>query len=385
MFRIVPKNTDIDFVGKAKIVATISLLVVIGSIALYFTKGPSWGIDFVGGTDIILKFEKDVTDVEVRDAALRVFKDAGVQKFGEAGSREYKIQTKEISVVNEQSVDKIKGKLKTLSDVRRILWQAEQPDKMTVVFKDRDIDTDKIKSSVETLGLENVVVTTEGVDESKRYIVRFEGLGSRTKKGFAAVMGPAFNADTGLVRLKTVGPTVGKQLRQAGAYSLIVALFLILIYIAFRFDIRYATGAVAALGHDVAISIGVFILVGTEFNLSIIAALLTIVGYSLNDTIVVFDRIRENFTEEGEEDVPKVVNASINETLSRTLMTSITTLLAVGAIYLWSGDLIQDFAFALIVGVGVGTYSSVFVASPVMLAVDNFLRVRKASRQVISA
>ncbi len=385
MLRIAPKNTKINFVGSAKIVAMISLLFVILSLILFFTKGPNWGIDFLGGTDIILKFEKDVTDVEVRDAALTVFKDPTVQKFGESDVREYKIQTKEISVVNEQSVDGIKDKLKSLSEVNRILWQSEQPDKMTVAFKDTQIEKEKIVNAIQSLGLENVEVSTEGVDETKRYVVRFEGLGSRTKKGFAKAMGDKFNTETGLIRLKTVGPTVGAQLREAGALSLLVALFLILIYIAFRFDIRYAAGAVAALGHDIVISIGIFILLGTEFNLAIIAALLTIVGYSLNDTIVVFDRIRENMTEEGEDDVPGVVNTSINETLSRTLMTSLTTLLAVGAIFLWSGDLIQDFALALIVGVLVGTYSSVFVASPVMLAVDKFLRVRKASRQVVSA
>lgn len=382
MFRIVPKNTNLDFVGKAKFVSTISLLVVLGSIVLTLVVGPRWGIDFLGGTDIILKFEENVTTDEVRTAANTIFKDAGVQKFGEEDVHEFKIQTLEISVVNSQTIDEIKEKLKNIGEVSRIHWNAQQPDRMNVAFKKGEVDKSAILSSIESLGLENVSVDKEGVDEAIRYIVRFEDLGSKTKKGFAAAMGSKFNPETGLQRLKTVGPRVGAQLRNAGMFSIIVALFLILIYIAFRFDIRYATGAVAALGHDVIISIGIFILVGTEFNLTIIAALLTIVGYSLNDTIVVFDRVRENLTETGEDNVPGVVNQSINETLSRTLMTSFTTLLAVGAIWLWSGDLIKDFAFALIIGVAVGTYSSVFVASPVMLAVDKFVRLRKASKQV---
>ena len=149
-------------------------------------------------------------------------------------------------------------------------------------------------------------------------------------------MGEKFDPVTGLERLETVGPRVGEQLRNSGVLSLIVALLLILIYIAFRFDVRYAPGAVVALVHDVIISVGIFTVIEMEVSLPIIAALLTIVGYSLNDTIVVFDRIRENLTAIGDDDVPGVVNQSINETLSRTLMTSLTTLLAVGPSTCWA-------------------------------------------------
>ena len=160
---------------------------------------------------------------------------------------------------------------------------------------------------------------------------------------------------------------------------------MILIYIAFRFDVRYAPGAVLALAHDVAITVGVFTVIQMEISLPIIAALLTIVGYSLNDTIVIFDRIRESLAEQGDSDVVGTVNQSINRTLSRTTMTSLTTLLAVCAIYFFGGGLIKDFAFSLIIGIVVGTYSSIFIASPVMVFMDRYIRTRKASQRVMQA
>jgi preprotein translocase subunit SecF len=156
-----------------------------------------------------------------------------------------------------------------------------------------------------------------------------------------------------------------------------VALFLILAYIAFRFDLRYAPGAVLALAHDVAISVGVFSLIQMEITLPTIAALLTVVGYSLNDTIVVFDRIREALADRGENEIEYTINQAISDTLSRTIMTSLTTLVAVGAIFVFGAGLIKDFAFALIVGIIVGTYSSVFVASPAMLFMHRYLATRR--------
>ncbi len=202
-------------------------------------------------------------------------------------------------------------------------------------------------------------------------------------ESFAKEFGAAFDPGSGLERMETVGARVGEQFRNAGILSILVALLFILIYIAFRFDVRYAPGAVAALAHDVIIAVGFFTVTGIEVSLPIIAALLTIVGYSLNDTIVVFDRIRENLESATDEPIDRVVNRSINETLSRTIITSLTTLLAVTAIAVLGGGLIQDFAIALIVGVVIGTYSSVFVASPIMLRMDNFLKARREADEIL--
>jgi len=170
-----------------------------------------------------------------------------------------------------------------------------------------------------------------------------------------------------LRRVESVGPKIGKELQSDALLAIGLALSMILIYIGFRFDFYYAIGSVVALIHDVLITIGVFSLLMYEINLSIIAAFLTIVGYSLNDTIVVFDRIRENIPKYMKKTLNEIVNISINETLSRTFITSMTTMMVVVILFFFGGEVIKLFAFALIIGVFVGTYSSIFVASPVML------------------
>ena len=165
----------------------------------------------------------------------------------------------------------------------------------------------------------------------------------------------------------SVGAKVSAELVQAGVVAVVLAVFAVLFYIWLRFEWQFSLGAVAALVHDVILTIGVFAVVQIEFNLSIIAAILTIVGYSLNDTVVVFDRVRENLRRYKSKPLQEVLNLSINETLARTMMTSVTTLLALGALYVLGGDVIRGFTFAMIWGVIVGTYSSIFVASPILL------------------
>ena len=170
-----------------------------------------------------------------------------------------------------------------------------------------------------------------------------------------------------LRRIESVGPKIGKELQRDAYFAIALALIMILMYIAIRFDSYYALGSVVALIHDIIITLGIFSLLNFEINLSIIAAFLTIVGYSLNDTIVIFDRIRENVSKHLKKTLDEVVDISLNNTLSRTFITSLTTLLVLTILYLWGGEVINLFAFALIIGVGIGTYSSIFVASPVML------------------
>ncbi len=168
-------------------------------------------------------------------------------------------------------------------------------------------------------------------------------------------------------RTEVVGPKVSGELVRASTIAVIGAVILVLLYIWFRFEWQFAVGAVAALVHDVVLTIGVFSLLRLEFNLSIIAALLTIVGYSLNDTVVVFDRIRENLRKYKRMPIQELLDQSINDTLSRTVMTSLTTLLALGALYTFGGEVIRGFTFAMIWGVVIGTYSSIFVASPILM------------------
>jgi preprotein translocase subunit SecF len=185
-------------------------------------------------------------------------------------------------------------------------------------------------------------------------------------------------------RFEKVGATAGKQLRNKGILAVIYALIFILLYIALRFDPRYSPGAILALFHDVSITLGIFCLMGREFNLPIIAVLLAIVGYLLNDIIVVYDRIRENQdNSKANQKLSSIINVSINDCLSRTILTSVTTFLAVLAIFFFGGGIIENFAFAMLIGVIVGTYSSIYIASPLVLMMDQWLEQREAQKTQI--
>lgn len=168
-------------------------------------------------------------------------------------------------------------------------------------------------------------------------------------------------------RVEFVGPQVGDELAEDGGLAMVYALLCIMVYVALRFQLRFSAGAIVALIHDVIITIGYFSVTRMEFDLSVLAAILAVIGYSLNDTIVVFDRIRENFHRMRKAEPVKVINASLNQTLSRTLMTSLTTLLVLLALFFFGGEIIHSFATALIIGVVIGTYSSLYIASPVTL------------------
>ena len=174
-----------------------------------------------------------------------------------------------------------------------------------------------------------------------------------------------------ILSVEKVGPKVGAELSSDALMAIISALFLILIYVSVRFEFKYAVGAIAALVHDVLITLGVFSILGYEVSLAVIAAFLTIVGYSLNDTIVIFDRVRENVKTTKNAPMKNIINQSINESLSRTIITSLTTFFVVLILFLFGGEVIHTFSFAMIVGVLIGTYSSIFVASPVVIKMDS--------------
>jgi preprotein translocase subunit SecF len=171
-------------------------------------------------------------------------------------------------------------------------------------------------------------------------------------------------------RVEYVGPRVGAELREDGAKALLYSAIMILAYVAFRFNSRFAPGAVVAVVHDLAITAGILVMMGEEFDLRILAAMLAILGYSLNDTIIIYDRIRENMELRTTADLEEVLNASVNQTLSRTFLTSITTMLALLSLYFLGGNVIQSFAKTMLIGVVVGTYSSVFIASPLLLFLE---------------
>lgn len=227
-------------------------------------------------------------------------------------------------------------------------------------------DIDAIRTSLEALEIGEMVIQNFGNDQE--VLVRVEKTErdlNEVANTIKASMAETMPDNNFIVeRVEQVGPQVGSELKSKATYAVIYALIGVLIYVAFRFQLMFAVGAVFALFHDVIITLGIFSLTGREISLTIIAAVLTIVGYSLNDTIVVFDRIRENMKEDKTSmSFKELINVSLNQTLSRTLLTSLTTLLAVASLYLFGGAVINGFAFALLIGVVIGTYSSIGIAS----------------------
>ncbi len=250
-----------------------------------------------------------------------------------------------------------------------------------IQFKfDKEIKTSDLRSALKDLELGQIVVQEFGHLEDNEYLVRVEKSEidlQLLQKKIDEALKEQFGAEgMELRRAELVGPNVGAELRKKGLLAVLYAIFFILLYITWRFEFRFAVGAIMALVHDTVVTIGIFSLLNKEIDLPIVAAILTIIGYSINDTIVVFDRIRENMRKIRRQPINKVIISSINETLSRTLLTSLTTLLVVGALFLLGGPVIHNFAFALIIGVLVGTYSSIYIASPVVILWEN-VKARK--------
>ena len=289
--QIIKHDINIDFVGKRKLALIVSaVMIFIGLASLVVNGGPNYGIDFVGGTLVQVKFAENT------DAA-------------------------------------------------------------------------RIKDGLASLELGSVVVQRFG-DDPNEFLIRVQESGEG--KDLSGLLSGSLESVYGegkvdIRRVEMVGPQVGKDLRQKGLLSISYAMIGILVYIAWRFELRYAIGAIIALLHDVLITLGAFSITGREIDLPIIAAFLAIIGYSLNDTIIVYDRIRENYGKHQKLGFGAVVNRSINETLSRTILTSGTTLMVVLALFIFGGGVIHNFAFAMLVGILVGTYSSIFVASPLLI------------------
>ncbi len=228
----------------------------------------------------------------------------------------------------------------------------------------------EIKEALKGMNLGSLVVQQFG-DDKNEFMIRMENTSAKLK-GLAQSVQEQLAATYGsdkvdVRRTEMVGPQVGKDLRLKGLKAILYAMLGILAYISWRFEFRFAVGAIIALIHDVVITLGAFSLFGKEIDLPIIAAFLAIIGYSLNDTIIVYDRIRENLGRHNKEGFSFIVNRSINDTLSRTLLTSGTTMLVILALFVLGGGVIHNFAFAMLIGVLVGTYSSVFVASPILI------------------
>jgi preprotein translocase SecF subunit len=232
---------------------------------------------------------------------------------------------------------------------------------------DQPNNSEEVRKSLLKIDLGDVKVKEFGSNKEFLATIEQKGENNDFVNSIKIQLEKDLNIKIDFRRVEVVGSKVSKELTIDGIYSVIIALTLMLIYIWFRFEWQFSLGSIIALVHDVIITIGVFSLVGYEFNLSIVAAILTIVGYSMNDTVIIYDRIREFLRKDDKQDIINLINDSINSTLSRTLKTSGTTLLALISIYFFGGEILKGFSFALIWGIIIGTYSSIFIASPILI------------------
>ena len=232
---------------------------------------------------------------------------------------------------------------------------------------ERSIDTSLIRESLKTMNLGDVNVKKFG--KKGDYLIKVEQKNSNNSSLIPEIkktLSDYLNTEVDFRRVENVGPKVSSELLQSSVIAITLALAAMLFYIWVRFEWQFSVGSIIALFHDVTITLGIFSLLSLEINLSIIAAVLTIVGYSMNDTVVIYDRIRENLLKYNKISISDIANLSINETLTRTIITSVTTLLALFSIYILGGEILRGFSFAMILGVIIGTYSSIFVASPIL-------------------
>lgn len=230
---------------------------------------------------------------------------------------------------------------------------------------DQPVRTSDIRQQLGEAGYDNVVVQEFGSAEN--ILVRIPGDNPAMGGAVATLLGQSYEGSVEAVRVEFVGPQVGERLQEQGGLGMLFAMLLITLYIAFRFQFKFSIGAILSLAHDVIFTLGFFALLGLQFDLTVMAALLAVIGYSLNDTIIVYDRIRENFRKLRKGSAIEVIDLSLTQTLGRTLATSGTTLMVLMALFLFGGDMIHNFALALLVGVGVGTYSSIYIASNMLI------------------
>ncbi len=245
---------------------------------------------------------------------------------------------------------------------------------------EKHINVGEIRSILSNIGLGTAEI--KGFEESNDILIRLqqtEGAEELSDRVIKELRTQLKDNSLEIRSIDVVGPRIGKELRQSAIWAVLIALGLILAYISYRFEFMFAVGAVIALFHDVMITLGIFSLLGLEVSLAVVAAFLTIIGYSLNDTIVVFDRIRENLKIMRRGEYIDIFNVSINQILSRTVLTSVTTFVVVLILYFFGGKVIHDFSFALVIGVIVGTYSSIFIASPVV--VESYLKKERAKKK----
>ncbi len=378
------RNTNIDFLGKKWYFLAFSLIFsVAGLLSMAFWHGIPLGVDFRGGTLVYVKYshtpDPDAIHADIDRAGL---KNARVQRYGIASNNELLIQL-DIQETSEQALDK--GKTQIIQALEGRASSASQGK--------QDLNNSS------SLAIANYLLEKDplhlGMDANPRYTAIAQAIVNDRDKVKSGVLGsmdelkgvvdPAvvaslndgfFVSDFQIRNVEIVGPQVGQQLRKQAILATLYSLAGMLVYLALRFEWIYGVAAVLTVFHDTLITVGAFSLLNREISLTVIAAILTLIGYSNNDTIVVFDRIRENIKLLRREKLSDIVNKSINQTLSRTILTAGLTFLTVLALFLFGGEVLRGFSLALVIGILIGTYSSIAIAAPILVAYQDWRTAR---------
>jgi preprotein translocase subunit SecF len=394
---LIQPGTNFEFVGKTRMWLTISLFAVLFSIAMlpinHFIRGSAlnYSIDFKGGTDIIMTFGKPVSSGDVRaamEASGHKNVDVSTFQFKDANgvaTDAFMVRVAEFGALEKEKSDAIADelvkKLGGAAVVSKATWSGDTLYlRSTKALAQEDLKTFLASKSIEMKPwspdqLKTYSTAVVGTTEFNAQVAVY-GLDRSVQTALTQKLG----TEVKIRQVDAVGAKAGEELRNDGIKSLLYAIALIMLYIAFRFDFRYGPGTVASLLHDAILVIGVFAVTYVEFSLTTVAAVLTVIGYSMNDTVVVFDRIRENEHKLKDKKFDRVINISVNETLSRTVLTSLATFLTTLAMNLLGTGLVKNFAFAMNIGIIVGTYSTIFVAAPVLLWLhENYWSKRPAT------
>ena len=375
--QILKHKTNIDFIGKrrpALFISSVLNLAILVGIAIF---GFNFGVDFAGGTVVELKFNHPIRADEVRARALAAgLHDVSVQGIGSSSENSYLLRLGGVTQLTPESAVTAQKALEALGGITN--FHADVQNGLINFRSAQKLDADKVRQAITAsgTGVKEVRYLGSAQGGGEDYQAVASGMADRITSAMARVQA---QPDFVVQRVDYVGPQVGNQLRNKGIAALLYAMVAILVYVAFRFDFKFGPGALVAMVHDVIMVSGYYLVSRREFNLTSIAVLLTITGYSINDTIVIYDRIREEMARYKGKPLPEIINIAVNDTLSRTILTSgVTALSLVGLLIFGVGE-IWDFAMAMLVGIVVGTYSSVYIASPLTIWLDERAAKRKAA------
>lgn len=358
----------IDFLKYRTKALVLSTVLIGGTILSLFFPGPNLGVDFAGGTEVELQLRGDVTAAELRTAIEGLGHDSPEIVAVQGQKNRYVVRVKEDTSHADKQTAAIREKLSAGVDGAKLVDLKLQGGNRVVLTLSQASTPEAIQAAFETTGVKVRAVEVAGQPEENRYQVQLSGAGDVLVAGLTDKLGE--RGPDGALRVEWVGPKAGEQLRDAAIKSMLYTMALIMVYVAFRFDLRFAPGGVLALFHDALIVLGAYVLVQKELTLGTIAAILTIIGYSINDTIVIFDRIRENLARARDAKMSDIINQALTQTLSRTIITSSVTLLSILGFFVWGTPVIKDIAFALVVGFISGTYSTIYIATPAVEWVD---------------